>query len=182
MATEARLLRPHRLVVVIFPLVRQAELAVFAGRGGGDISGRRMILEVIEDCLVEPRIALCVALLGPGPRIEHLPIVGLALEVAPHRFDHPGELGIGLPGVPVRLDHDRVDEVAPGAPGRRVDELLGEAPIPPEAARDQHEEAEAEQEAALPLEARLPQDVGEGTVGHGRCSLRLNRTPPAGRG
>ena len=182
MATEARLLRPHRLVVVIFSLVRQAELPVFAGCGDGDISGRRMILEVIEDRLVEPRIALCVALLGPGARIEHLPIVGLALEVAPHRLDHPGELGIGFPGVPVRLNHDRVDEVAPGAPGRRVDELLGQAAIPPEAARDQHEEAEAEQEAALPLEARLPQDVGERTVGHGRRRLRLNRTPPAGRG
>jgi len=54
-----------------------------------------------------------------------------------------------------------------GAPRGRVDELLGAAAIPPEAAGDQQEQAEPEQEAAFPLQARLADDVGDRSVGHG---------------
>jgi hypothetical protein len=124
------------------------------------------ILEVVEHRLVEPRVAFCVALLGARPGIEDLPIVGLALELAPHRLDHPGKLGVRLPGVPVRLHHDRIDEMPAGRPRRRVDELLRATAIPPEAAGDEHEQAEPEQEAALPLQARRAEDIGKRSIRH----------------
>jgi len=48
------------------------------------------------------------------------------------------------------------------------DEFLGLIVVEPEAARDQHKQANAEQEAALQFETRLAQHALEGSIGHGQ--------------
>src|SRR4051812_31482482 len=48
--------------------------------------------------------------------------------------------------------------------------------VEPEAGGDEHEDAGAEQEAALAFQARLAQQMLEGAVGH--CTPFLTRSPP----
>jgi len=90
-----------------------------------------------------------------------------ALEQLAQTLDRACVLLLLLERLPVVLEHDRVDEVPPRAPRARVDELLRAAAIPPETRRDEREQAQPEEKAALSLEAGLAQQVGEGSVGHG---------------
>ena len=168
MADETALLRPHRLVVVVFRSILGAELAILGHRravGANRRLRRRPVAKVVEHRRVEPLIA--GPLLGSRIGVEEPPAVGLVLEGAAERLDQAGVLLLLLERLPVVLEHDGVDEMPTGAPRGGVDELLGAAAIPPEAAGDQQEQAEPEQEAAFPLQARLADDVGDRSVGHG---------------
>ena len=169
MADETALPGPHGLVVVVFRGVFGAELAVLHRRFPGDGRRWRPVAKVVEHRRVEPLVA--GPLLGGGIRVEQPPAVGLALERPTEGLDQARVLLFLLQGLPVVLEHDRVDEMPPRASRGGVDEPLRPAAVPPEAARDQHEQANPEQEAALPLQAGLAEDVRDRPVRH-----RVNRT------
>ena len=169
MADQTALAGPNRLVVVVFGFIGGAKLAVFARQRRW--SHRRCarghgrdwpLLEIIEHCGIEPGVSGAVGSRGLG--IEQPPAVGLALQRAAERHDQAGVFLVGFQRLPVVMQHDRIDQMATGAAGGGVNQLLGAAAIPPEAATDQHEQTEPEQEAAFPLQARLSQNVGDGTV------------------
>ena len=62
--------------------------------------------------------------------------------------------------------HDLDDEQPAGGGDLVVGQVLGLPGVQPEAAGDQQQDERAEQEAALPLQARLAQQAFEGAVGH----------------
>jgi len=130
--------------------------------------------EVVEHRRVEPLVA--GQLLRGGVGVEHPPTVGLILERAAERLDQARPLLLLLERLPVPLEHDRVHEVPPGGPRGGEHQLLGAAAVPPEASGDQQEQAQAEEEANLPLEARLAEDVGDRPVSH--ALRRVRGHPP----
>ena len=64
------------------------------------------------------------------------------------------------------LGEDGKDEQTASGDGLVVGELLGQIGVEPKAERDEHEDAGAEKEAALPFEARFAEQPFESTIGH----------------
>ncbi len=69
---------------------------------------------------------------------------------------------------PVMIRQHRINEQPPFDRVLPVDHFGGLVAVPPEAAGDQEEQARAEEEAALALQARLAQHALEGTIGHAK--------------
>src|SRR5262249_49384631 len=96
--------------------------------------------------------------------------------------DHPPVILIAQDLV-VKVHEGRVDEHPGRLRGLAEDEAFGLLAVPVEADRDQHEDARAEDEAALALQAGLAEQVLEAAVRHRLSPYRPRRraetTPPA---
>ena len=165
-ADQAARAGADRLVVVILGVVGGAKLTILCGIGRQHRRARTRlrqhatvgvgVSEVVEDRRVERGVALQFIAGCVGPK--DLPSVGLALQLLAERLDERGVFLVCFEGLPVVVQHHRVDEMAAGRSRAGEDEIFSAAAVPPKAPCDQQQQAEPEEEAALPLQAGFAQD------------------------
>ncbi len=83
-----------------------------------------------------------------------------------HRRAVGGEVVLGLEQRQVFLHQRGGDEHAAGFDRLGVGEVLGEVGVEPVAEQEEHEDADAEQEAAFTFEAGFAEQALEGAIGH----------------
>ena len=162
---------PDRRVVLILGLAVDRDVPLVElrqGRARHVLGAQRLAERKLGDHLVFELVLRAVL----PARMDEPPVILPAGQALPQVFDQVDKLLarllvlVVLPELPVVHDDDRLDQPACTLAAGLVDQLLGVAAVPEEAAGDQRQQAGAEQEAALPLEAGFAEDAFERAIRH----------------